>query len=201
MTVRIPKQPKYRLHKARNVGVVTIDGRDYYLGPYDSPESHEAYARLISEWRSNGCRLPAQAATTAEKPMTLNELMLDYWGFVERHYVKNGKPTSEQETIRCALRFVRQLYGSTAAKDFGPLKLKAVREEMVRHPITCKYKAKDPETGEVKVAEKVVRVGLARPVSTQAPQKTPAAADGGGRLSARLVAEKGFGPACSPCFS
>jgi hypothetical protein len=32
--------PKYRYHKATGLAVVRIDGRDTYLGPYDSPESH-----------------------------------------------------------------------------------------------------------------------------------------------------------------
>jgi hypothetical protein len=41
--------------------------------------------------------------------------------------VKDGRPTSEQDNIRQALRFVRPLYGSIAAKDFSPLALKAVR--------------------------------------------------------------------------
>ena len=31
--------PSYRLHKARNCAVVTLGGRNYYLGPYGSPES------------------------------------------------------------------------------------------------------------------------------------------------------------------
>jgi hypothetical protein len=38
MTVRIPK---YGLHKARNCAVVTLAGKDQYLGEYDSPPSHE----------------------------------------------------------------------------------------------------------------------------------------------------------------
>lgn len=41
--------PKYRLHKARNCAVVTISGRDHYLGAYDSPESWEQYHRLVAE--------------------------------------------------------------------------------------------------------------------------------------------------------
>ncbi len=31
------RQPAYRHHKARNSAVVTIDGANLYLGPYDSP--------------------------------------------------------------------------------------------------------------------------------------------------------------------
>ena len=46
------RQPSYRYHKARNCAVVTIDGRNRYLGPFDSPESHQEYARLIAEWLS-----------------------------------------------------------------------------------------------------------------------------------------------------
>ena len=53
---RTNRPPAYRLHKARNCAVVTIDGKNHYLGPYGSPESHEKYARLIAEWRR---QLPA----------------------------------------------------------------------------------------------------------------------------------------------
>ena len=35
--------PKYAHHKARGLAVVTINGRDVYLGKYGSAASHEAY--------------------------------------------------------------------------------------------------------------------------------------------------------------
>ena len=47
------------------------------------------------------------------------------------YYVKDGRPTSEQDNIRQALRFLRRLYGHTPARDFGPLALKAVRQSMI----------------------------------------------------------------------
>ena len=34
--------PKYRHYKPKNLGVVRIDGRDIYLGKYNSPESRVA---------------------------------------------------------------------------------------------------------------------------------------------------------------
>ena len=49
--------PTYRFHKARQCAVVTIDGKNHYLGPYGSPESHEKYSRLIAEWHANGRQL------------------------------------------------------------------------------------------------------------------------------------------------
>ena len=39
--------PKYRLHKASGQAVVTLRGKDYYLGPHGSPESRAEYDRLI----------------------------------------------------------------------------------------------------------------------------------------------------------
>ena len=43
--------PSYRFHKPRKCAVATIDGKNFYLGPFDSPECYEKYARLISEWK------------------------------------------------------------------------------------------------------------------------------------------------------
>ncbi len=57
--------------------------------------------------------------------------MVAYWDHVLRYYVKAGKPTSEQDTIRQALRPLRQLYSNSNARDFGPLALKAVRHAMI----------------------------------------------------------------------
>jgi integrase len=58
---------------------------------------------------------------------------------VESYYVKAGKPTSEQDTIRQALRFVRKLYGASPAHDFSPLALKAVRQAMIDHGLCRGY--------------------------------------------------------------
>jgi len=35
----VKKTPSYRLHSSDGRAVVTIDGRDIYLGKYNSPES------------------------------------------------------------------------------------------------------------------------------------------------------------------
>ncbi len=48
-----------------------------------------------------------------------------------RYYVKNGKPTTEPVNIRLAIRPLRQLYGHTLAREFGPLRLKTVRQAMI----------------------------------------------------------------------
>ena len=74
-------------------------------------------------------------AASCESPPTpgcfVAELIKRYREHVRQHYVKNGKPTSEQHDIACALRFVRELYHGELVTDFGPLALKAVRHKMV----------------------------------------------------------------------
>ena len=123
--------PSYRFHKARNCAVVTIDGRNRYLGPYGSAESHEQYARLIAERFPSGGRC-SDAIPRVRTGLTVNQLILRYWReYVEVYYCKNGKLTDRQYHIRAALRSLRKLYGSTFAHDFGPKALQLVREEMI----------------------------------------------------------------------
>src|SRR5690606_6358322 len=107
--------PKYSKHKASGQAVVKIHGRDHYLGPYGTKASLLEYDRLIAEWIANG-RQPVKPETG----LTVAELIRRYREHVKRHYVKNGKPTSEQHDIACALRFVRELYHDTLAAEFGP---------------------------------------------------------------------------------
>lgn len=129
------KVPAYCLHKGSGRAVVRIAGRDHYLGPYGSPESHEAYERKIAEWR---VRDPSKTAPTAGSlsqasttELTVNQLLLRYKAYAESYYVRNGRPTKELADMKYALRPVRQLYGRSPARDFGPLALKAVRQSMV----------------------------------------------------------------------
>lgn len=48
--------PSLRLHKASEQGVVTLNGRDFYLGDRTSPDCEERYNALIARWISNGRR-------------------------------------------------------------------------------------------------------------------------------------------------
>lgn len=169
------RTPSYRLHKPTGQAVVTLNGRDTSLGKHNTPESRAAYDRLIAEWLVNGRRrcpiLRGQAAGGAPGDLTMHELMVRYVAHADAYYVKDGKPTREPDTIRQALRFVKHLYGHTAAKDCGPLALKALREVLIRHPITRTVKVRDPQTGKVVLdpetgepnwETKVLAQGLAR---------------------------------------
>ncbi len=52
------RTPSYRLHKPTGSAVVTLDGRDVYLGKYGTPVSRAEYDRILAEWLVNGRRLP-----------------------------------------------------------------------------------------------------------------------------------------------
>lgn len=129
---RVHVPPSYRLHKARNSAVSTIDGANHYLGRYGSLESYRKYLDLLSGWITEKFgEVTPQAADDSARGYAISDLILAYWNHAKTYYVKRGQPTDEQDGIRAALRPLRQLYGHKAAAEFGPRDLKVVREAMI----------------------------------------------------------------------
>jgi integrase len=120
--------PKYRRHKPTGQAVVTLDGRDIYLGRWNTKASRTEYDRLIGEWLASGRCLPYRGA---DGGLTVAEVALRFWRFAKTYYQKNGQPTSELDEYRQAMRPLRRLYDHTLARDFGPVALKAVRQAML----------------------------------------------------------------------
>ncbi len=121
--------PKYRKHRASKQAVVTIGGRDIYLGPHGSQTSRDQYDRHIAEYLSNGRRAPQVA--TDDKPFAVKELIAAYWRHAKVYYRKNGKPTSEISILKIALRELKAFYGEIPADEFSPKKLKAIRDSWI----------------------------------------------------------------------
>ena len=128
--------PSYRLHSRSGQAVVTLNGHDHYLGVFDTPESHNRYEQLIAEWLANGRQLPS-----VEQPgsLTITELLAGYLSFAEIYYHREGQATSEYVAVRDALKPVRSLYGTVRVRDFGPLALKTVREQMIKNGLSRKH--------------------------------------------------------------
>lgn len=119
-----PSRPTYRLHKPSGNAYVRIDGKQVYLGRFDSPDSRARFAELLEEWSTRNERAPVT--------LTIDDLVLRYVRHVDRHYRKpNGEPTTEPHCIRLALRPLVRLFGSCRVRDFGPLKLAEVRDAMI----------------------------------------------------------------------
>lgn len=130
--------PKYRKYKRTGQAVVTLSGVDHYLGPHGTEASKAKYDRLVGEWIANGRELPPDKAKTAA-PIRIVELCARYLKYALSYYIKNGKVTDEVASIKVAIRHINKHYAGTAAKDFGPQSLKAVRQQMVEQGNSRRY--------------------------------------------------------------
>lgn len=117
------RRPTYTLHASTGQARVRIEGKDHYLGAHDSPESIARFDRLIDEWMR---RKDVSRAT-----LTIDELALRFMDHATSYYVKGGQVTSEVCCIRAALRPLVKAFGHTLAVEFGPLRLKDVRQSMI----------------------------------------------------------------------
>ena len=125
----LPPTPKYRRHRASGQAVVTLSGRDHYLGPYGTKASRIEYDRLITEWLAGGRHLPAQEVTD---DLTVVELCAAFMRHAKTYYVKDGRPTSTLAGIKRALAPLGRLYGRMPVTGFGPKRLKALRHKLLQ---------------------------------------------------------------------
>lgn len=104
--------------------MVSLNGHDHYLGKHDSESSKSAYRRLIKEWESSG------RGTTfgSQGQCTLAMLAVDYLEFCAGYYPESTN--SETVQTQHSVKFLADYYDLPAA-DFGPLRLKAVRNAML----------------------------------------------------------------------
>ena len=65
MPKRVNNRPSVRHHKPIGRAVVTLNGRDHYLGPWNSPEARVEYDRIVAEWLASG-----RGQVKAEEPAT-----------------------------------------------------------------------------------------------------------------------------------
>jgi integrase len=128
--------PKYAYHKASGQAVVRLSGKDFYLGPHGTKASKIEYDRLIGEWLANGRQLSDGASDT---PITVTSLCARYLKYCLGYYVKNGSVTDEVASVKIAIRHIQRKYAKTFAKDFGPLSLEVVREQMIDEGNSRRY--------------------------------------------------------------
>jgi integrase len=120
--------PSYRQHKPSGQAVVTLSGKDHYLGRYDSPESHQRYDELVAQWLATG-RKPLSRPGAG---ITINELADRYQEFAGIYYRKHQIPTSEVGNVKYALKHLRDLFGSEPAAEFASEKLEVVQNATIQ---------------------------------------------------------------------
>jgi integrase len=119
-----PRIPSYRRHRASGQAIVTLNDRDFYLGPWNSPASKAEYDRITSEWLVRGRRLDEPGADRGE--ILVKQLLDGYWT-----HVVATMPDLEAKKVKLALKPVRKLYGEAKAAEFGPVAFKAVRATLI----------------------------------------------------------------------
>lgn len=128
--------PSYRLHKASGQGIVTLSGKDHYLGGHGTPKSKKRYQEIVAQWLAGG-KQPMKPTAPADADddddgLTVAELVLQFLVWADGHYRKNGASTQEPSIMRYATRPLVEMFGALGVNDFGPLALRSVRDEMVR---------------------------------------------------------------------
>jgi len=121
---RRKKKPTYQHHKATGQAFSRLHGHVVYLGIYGSPESRVHYDELIARW--------LESQSPDRFTICVDELALRYLTHCASYYVKDGEATSEVSSTKYALRVVIRLSGTDRARSFGPQRLIAVRDEMIR---------------------------------------------------------------------
>jgi hypothetical protein len=123
-------EPKYRHHKSSGQAYVVIDGKDVWLGAHGSAASRKRYLALLNEWISRDRQGPPIAA---EGGPTVTMVIAAFWSHAKTYYRDpDGCEAGELDNYRQALRPLKRLYGATPAAAFSPLKLKAVRIQMIK---------------------------------------------------------------------
>jgi integrase len=130
--------PRYRLHKQSGQAVVSLPTggvpryRDVLLGPFDSEASKREYTRVIDEWLAAGKLAPPRLVNGRCPDLTVAEVCLRFWKHAEVHYrLVDGSSSRELDHFKYALLPVVELYGAKPAAEFGPVRLKAVRQHMI----------------------------------------------------------------------
>jgi integrase len=107
----INRQPKYGLHKASGQAVVTIRGREQYLGKHGTPESREKYRQLIEQAEREPEPEPQTAdEDTTPRPATLIEL---------RERLKRNRPIMLVELLYVYTQWAKSYHGEHGSEPMA----------------------------------------------------------------------------------
>lgn len=131
---RVPSYREQKRSDKPSIGFVQVPGsnqRVYFPGEYGSPESRQGYDRWLTEWLVAG-RVHAAPVPTGD--LSINELIALYRERVldPKHLKPDGSYTWHGTIARESLRILRDMYGLSPVSEFGPKRLKVLRELMLK---------------------------------------------------------------------
>lgn len=116
------KFPSYRHHKRSGQAVVTLSGKDYYLGPHGTDASRIKYERLIARWIENG-RKPIDVSDSNNE-LSSKALLAAYW-----RSQKQDCKDKELEQIKIEIVHFLDLFEGKA-DELAPSRLTTAAEKM-----------------------------------------------------------------------
>lgn len=128
--------PKLSRHKSRKLAYATLNGKERYLGLWpdnckSAPmEVKKAYDDLIHRWLAHNRTLPEDHQESNPETISLNRLFFLYLQHLLSSVEDPKAPAVE--SIKSVIKMTRKVYGLELASNFGPKKLKHIRELMIK---------------------------------------------------------------------
>lgn len=120
--------PKPKLHRPSGQARIRVDGKEIYLGRWDSAEARRRYAQFLREWAEARAAGPTMEP---ERPLTVSVAVFRFWTWAEARYRHpDGTPTREAENFKAALRPLRKLFGELPLVELGPARLYELQAHM-----------------------------------------------------------------------
>ncbi|MEZ5948850.1 MAG: hypothetical protein R3C12_06460 [Planctomycetaceae bacterium] len=95
-----------------------------YLGEYNSPESRQKWAEVVTDWSAGNLDKYGSAVSVAR-------LAVAYTKHAQNYYRKDGKRTSEACRVGSALKFLVAECWDLQTDKFTPKHLERVRNRMI----------------------------------------------------------------------
>jgi integrase len=128
--MRKPSEPSYRLHKSSGQAVTWIQGKTFYLGPYDSQESKQKYHKLLAKFHANPNSFGVEKCR-----LSIAEVAVLFLKHCREYY----KDSPEFPQYARALGPVIELFSDSHINEFGISEFKVVRDYWVRRGCARSY--------------------------------------------------------------
>ncbi len=127
--------PDYRYHVSGQA-VVTFNGKNFYLGPHDSPESKAKYRRLVAQYIALDFQTPEAEPRQAETPILVADVTAEAREWIKSKYANCA---SHRARFLNLCNTLDDEYGDTPANEFGPRKLSEIRDLFVASGNSRRY--------------------------------------------------------------
>ncbi len=124
---RPSQAPSYDKYKAGKYARVIIDRKSHHLGKYGSPESWQKYRQLIAEWGASQGRVDDDSQHAGK--VSVAEILAAYTHHAREYY--GDTPRGHYRSLLPIIREMRLMFADLPATDFGPKRLKMVRQVFI----------------------------------------------------------------------